>query len=536
MISVSELSMRYGEKVLFEKVSVKFRPGNRYGLIGANGSGKSTFMKILAGELEASTGDIAIDSGCTLGYLKQDHYQYEHHAILDVVYMGNEKLWALHQEREMLYAKADMTDKESVRMGEVEDEFGQAGGYTMETDAAKLLIGLGIEEKLHTEHLSTLTGGFKLRVLLAQALFGKPDILLLDEPTNHLDMASIDWLEDFLSVYKGTVIVISHDRFFINRVCTHIADLDYQEVRMFTGNYDEFMIANEQALEKTRRENAQKQKRIDDLNDFINRFSANASKAKQATSRQKELSKIEMQEIKPSSRVSPYIRFNPKTRLGEKVIEVENISKSYDKTLFSNYSGLFKNGERVGIIGTNGAGKTTFLKILAGELAPDTGKVIRGETVEIDVFPQDAKEVLNSTEPAINWLSHVPTTVGMGETELRSAMGRMLFRGDAVFKPVNVLSGGEKARLILAAMMLAQKNLLMFDEPTNHLDLEAIEALNFSLGLVKETLFFVSHDREFVRSLATRIIEIGDGRITDYPGTLDEYDAHKAAEKKKQRV
>lgn len=533
MITASEITMRFGEKILFENVSIKFRPGNRYGLIGANGAGKSTFMKILTGQQEASSGEVAIDQGCSLGYLKQDHYEYENANILDVVYMGNEKLWKLHEEREDLYSKADLSPEEMDRCGEVEDLFGEAGGYTMETDAAKLLVGLGIPEDKHEEPLSVLAGGWKLRVLLAQVLFAMPDILLLDEPTNHLDISSIDWLVDFLRGYKGTVVVISHNRYFLNQVSTHTADLDFEEIRIFNGNYDDFMITNEMLLEKQRRENVQKEKRAAELKGFINRFSANASKAKQATSRQKELEKIELTKMKPSTRVSPYIRFEPRERLGEKVIETENISKTFDEeTLFNNFSALIGNEEKIAIIGINGVGKTTLLKMLMKSLEPSSGTVNHGETVHIGYFPQDAADVLDMDSKAIDWLSKFLPDEGMGETELRAAMGKMLFRGESVFKETKVLSGGEKARLILAAMTLNGDNVLFLDEPTNHLDLEAIEALNYSLTLVKDTVVFVSHDREFINSLATRIIEISDGKITDYPGTLAEYESWKADRKK----
>ena len=537
MITASDITMRFGEKVLFENVSIKFRPDQRYGLIGANGAGKSTFMKILTGQLEPSAGEIAIDHGRTLGYLKQDHYEFEECTILDTVYMGNETLWKLHEEREMLYSKPDLSAEESERCGDVEDLFGEAGGYTMETDAAKLLVGLGFPEEKHEQPLSTLAGGWKLRVLLAQVLFAQPDILLLDEPTNHLDIASIDWVVDFLKSYKGTVIVISHNRYFLNQVSTQTADLDFEEIRIFNGNYDDFMIANEMLLEKMQRENAQKEKRATELKGFINRFSANASKAKQATSRQKELQKIELTKMKPSTRISPYIRFEARERLGEKVIEAENISKSFDdETLFENFSTLVSNKDKIAIIGINGVGKTTLLKLLMKQIETTSGTVNHGETVRIGYFPQDAAEVLNPDYTAIDWLSTFLPDDGMGETELRSAMGRMLFRGESVFKETKVLSGGEKARLILSSMTLAGYNVLFLDEPTNHLDLEAIEALNYSLTLVEETVVFVSHDREFINSLATRVIEISDGKIIDYPGTLSDFEDWKAKQKKAEKA
>ncbi len=527
MIAASDISMRFGQQTLFENVSVKFVPGCRYGLIGANGSGKSTFMKILSGQQQSSTGTVAIDKDCRMGFLKQNHYDYEDIPILDVVYMGNEELWKIYQEREYLYSKVDLTPEEEDRANDIEGLFSDAGGYTMEADAAKLLVGLGIPEEKHTLPLSSLTGGFKLRVLLAQVLFYNPDILLLDEPTNHLDMASIDWLCGLLKNHKGTVIVISHNRYFLNEVCTNIADLDYQEIRLFTGNYDDFMIANELALDRMRRENAKKETRISELKDFINRFGANASKARQATSRQKELDKIQLDELKPSSRVSPFIRLTPLTRLGEKVIEGTELTKTYDVTLFKKTDIAIGNAEKIAIIGANGAGKTTLLRTLLKKLEPTSGNVVHGDTVELSYFPQDASEILDMESRAIDWLARFAPREGLTEQEFRSFMGKMLFSGDEVHKPVKVLSGGEKARLVLAKMMLEAGNVLALDEPTNHLDLESIEALNYALTLFKNTILFVSHDREFISSLATRIIEIADGTITDFPGTLEEYEDFK---------
>ena len=532
MIAANQLTMRFGKRVLFENVSIKFREGHRYGLIGANGSGKSTFMKILAGILEQSSGEVTIDHGCTMGYLKQDHHLYDDQTILDTVYQGNEKLWAVHHEREELYSKADLTPEEEEAIGTIEERFEAVNGYTMETDAAKLLVGLGFPDEMHQEKMGTLQGGWKLRVLLAQVLFAHPDILLLDEPTNHLDMASRDWLENFLQRYNGTIIVISHDRYFLNQVSTHIADLDYEEIRMFTGNYDEFMITNEMLLQKHRKDTAATEKKIDELKGFINRFSANASKAKQATSRQKELDKIQMDKMKPSSRVSPYINFTPSERLGDRVIDLEGVSKSYDDQLFKDFTINIGPDEKIGIIGTNGAGKTTLLKTMLGEVKPDAGSVTQGETVKIGYFPQEAMDMLTPGKTALEWLMPFAPDTEMKETEVRSAMGRLLFKGDDAHKPVEVLSGGEKARLIVSRMLLEGGNVLVLDEPTNHLDLESIEALNYALTQIKETVIFVSHDREFISSLATRIIDMENGNITNYPGTLEEYETHKSKQKR----
>ena len=515
MIATSLLTKRFGADILFEDVSVKFTPSNCYGLVGANGSGKTTFIKILAGIESATRGEVTIGKECSLGYLRQDHEQFDDTPILDTVFMGNKKLWDLHQEREACFAKDDLSEAEHARSGEVEHEFGEAGGYTMEADAAKLLAGLGFTEDIFNQKMRTLQGGFKLRVLLAQVLFAKPDVLLLDEPTNHLDLESIEWLVDFLNRYEGTVIVISHDRFFLNQVCTHIADLDYHEVRMFTGNYDDFAIASLEQRELREKANAKTEKQIHDLKTFITRFSANASKSKQATSRKKLLGKIEINEMKPSSRVSPYIRFTNKRRLGEKVIAVEGLSKTYNTCLFKDFSCTIGPKERIAIIGKNGTGKTTLLKILCGLLQPDAGSVVRGETIQFSYFPQDPGEVLDPDKQALDWLTAFAAEENRTETELRSFMGRMLFSKDDVFKQVRVLSGGEKARLILAKMMLEGGNVMVLDEPTNHLDLESIEALNFALAQTEGTLIFVSHDHRLIASLATRIFELVDGKIVD---------------------
>jgi ATPase subunit of ABC transporter with duplicated ATPase domains len=520
VIATSKLTKRFGPDILFEDVSVKFTPGNCYGLIGANGSGKSTFMKILAGGIPSTHGEVMIGRDCTVGYLRQDHAEFNDVSILDTVYMGNWKLWELHLEREALYSKTELTDAEQARCDVIEDEFGHAGGYTMEADASKLLAGLGFTEDAFGKEMRTLQGGFKLRVMLAQVLFAHPDVLLLDEPTNHLDMESIEWLVDLLTRYEGTVIVISHDRFFLNQVCTHIADLDYHEIRMFTGNYDAFVVASLEARELREKANKKMEKQIHDLKTFISRFSANASKARQATSRQKLLGKIELEEMKPSSRVSPFIRFTPKRRLGDKVIEVEGVSKSYDRCLFKNFSCTIGPKEKVAIIGKNGVGKTTLLKILCGQLKPDTGSVSFGETVQLSIFPQDPMEVLVADSPALDWLASFVAETERNETELRSFMGRMLFSRDDVFKKIQVLSGGEKARLILAKMLLEGGNVTVLDEPTNHLDLESIEALNFALSQVENTVIFVSHDHRLVSSLATRILEVTPTGIIDRAGEM----------------
>ena len=520
VIATSKLTKRFGSDVLFEDVSVKFTPGNCYGLIGANGSGKTTFVKILAGLIPATHGEVVVGRGCTLGYLRQDHAEFDGVSILDTVFMGNRTLWELHLERETLYSATTLTDEESARCDVIEEEFGHAGGYSMETDAAKLLAGLGFTEDVFRREMRTLQGGFKLRVMLAQVLFAHPDVLLLDEPTNHLDLESIEWLVELLARYEGTVIVISHDRFFLNQVCTHIADLDYHEVRMFNGNYDAFVMASLEARELREKANKKMEKQIHDLKTFISRFSANASKARQATSRQRLLGKLELEEVKPSSRVSPFIRFTPKQRLGDKVIEVERIAMSYDRCLFKNFSCTIGPKEKVAIIGKNGVGKTTLLRTLCGLITPDSGSVVRGETVQLSLFPQDPAETLDPDCPALDWLRRFAADTQQNETELRSFMGRMLFSRDDVFKEIRVLSGGEKARLILARMMLEGGNVMVLDEPTNHLDLESIEALNFALSQLTGTVVFVSHDHRLIRSLATRIFEVRETEIIDRAGDL----------------
>ncbi len=531
MITTSKITMRFGKTALFEDVSVKFIPGNRYGLIGANGSGKSTFMKILTGQLDQSDGVVTIGNGCTLGYLRQDHSAFDEQSIIDTVYTGNDKLWKLHCEREYLYSQDELTDAENDRCSHIEEEFGDAGGYTMEAEAAALLIGLGFTEDLFEQKMDVLQGGFKLRVLLAQVLFGQPDILLLDEPTNHLDMGSIEWLVDLLKRYSGTILTISHDRFFLNQVCTHIADLDFHEIRMFPGNYDDFTIASLEARELQEKANKKVEKQANELKAFISRFSSNASKAKQATSRKKTLDKLDIKKFKASSRVSPFIRFAAKTRLGDKVIDAKEISKAYDEKLFSNFSCTIGPEERIAIIGKNGTGKTTLLNILCDQLKSDSGHVKFGETIDIGLFPQDSSGLLEPGVKAIDWLGRFAAS-GTSEVELRSFMGRMLFRGEDVMKKIGVLSGGEKARLILSKMTMEGGNVLALDEPTNHLDLESIEALNFALSLFTNTLIFVSHDHRFIATLATRIFEITEAGIIDYPGTLDEYEAMKKSQKK----
>ena len=523
MISASGISLNYGKQPLFENVSIKFKSGHRYGLIGANGSGKSTFLKILAGIEQPTAGSVALDTGAKIGYLKQDHYQYENETVINAVMMGDPEFWKVHKERDDLYSKEEMTDDEGIRVSELEELYADMGGYEAESKAGELLEGLGIPTDVHDKPLSVLTGGFKLRVLLAQVLFQSPDVLLLDEPTNHLDIKTINWLENILKTYNGVVIVISHDRHFINSVATYICDLDYGEIRIYPGNYDDFMEASTQVREQQLNENKRKKEKIQELQEFVNRFSANASKSKQATSRARQIEKIKLEDIKPSSRVSPYIRFKIKTPLGKDVIEATNISKTYDHTLFKDFNIFIGKGEKVAIIGTNGVGKTSLLKCLMREMEPDTGSVKWGESVQASYFPQDHRDAIKEDKPTlIDWLYQF-TQPDTDTNVIRSILGRMLFSGDTAKKSTSVLSGGEKSRLIIAKMILEEDNLLALDEPTNHLDLESIEALNYALSIFEGTVLIVSHDREFVSSLATRIIEVTPEGIIDFKGNYDDY-------------
>ncbi|MCB1157238.1 MAG: ABC-F family ATPase, partial [Leptospiraceae bacterium] len=522
--STSGLTLRYGKKTLFENVSIKFKEGCRYGLIGANGTGKSTFLKILAGLETTFSGSISIDNNVRVGYLKQDHFEYENETIMNAVLMGHKELWEISKERDYLYGLEEMTEEQGIRVSELEEMYADLGGYESESYAGELLEGLAIPTDIHRETMSTISGGFKLRVLLAQVLYQKPDVLLLDEPTNHLDIKTINWLENFLTSYNGVIIVISHDRHFINSVASHIADLDYQGIKIYPGNYDDFMEASTMAREQLVAENKRKKEKIAELQEFVNRFSANASKAKQATSRARLIDKIKLDEIKPSSRVSPYIRFNIKTPLGKDVIHADHISKAFsENVIFKNAELNIQKGEKVAIIGTNGIGKTTLLKTLMKQLDPDSGVVNWGASVNVSYLPQDHREGLGEDAPTlIEWLyRYAPSDTDT--SIIRGLLGRMLFSGEMAKKDTSVLSGGEKVRLMIARMIMDECNVLGLDEPTNHLDLESIEALNYALSIFPGTVIFVSHDREFVSSLATRIIEIYDEKVVDFNGSYDDY-------------
>ncbi|PUA28787.1 MAG: ABC-F family ATPase [Cellvibrio sp. 79] len=520
MISTANITMQFGAKPLFENVSVKFNNSNRYGLIGANGCGKSTFMKILGGDLEPSAGQVMLEPNTRLGKLKQDQFAYEEYTVVDTVIMGHTELWAVKAERDRIYALPEMSEDDGMRVAELEVAFAEMDGYTAESRAGELLLGLDIPVEQHFGLMSAVAPGWKLRVLLAQALFSDPEVLLLDEPTNNLDINTIRWLETILSERNSTIIIISHDRHFLNAVCTHMADLDYGELRVYPGNYDDYMMASTQAREKLVNENAKKKAQIAELQTFVSRFSANASKAKQATSRARQIEKIQLDDIKPSSRVSPYIKFTQNKKLHRQAVTLEQVSKGYDRPLFTDLSLQVEAGERIAIIGPNGAGKTTLLRCLYGDLQPDSGTVKWAEQAEIGYFAQDHAADFADDSNLFDWMKQ--WTKG-DEQLVRGALGRMLFSNDEVKKNVKVLSGGEKGRMLFGKLSLVNPNVLLMDEPTNHLDMESIEALNLALENYPGTLVFVSHDREFVSSLATRIIDMQPSGIIDFHGNYEDY-------------
>ncbi len=522
MIRVTDLSVSFGSRILFEDVNLSFDAGNRYGLIGANGSGKSTFMKILVGDFEQSSGTVTIAPGLRVGVLRQDHYQYDEYTVLDTVLMGYPELFEVMRERERMYALPEMTDEEGMRVGELESAFADMDGYSAEYFAAELLEGLGIPVEKHGELMSSMIGGFKLRVLLAQVLFGRPDVLLLDEPTNHLDLDTIRWLENFLLGHKGTIVIISHDRHFLNTVCTHMVDVDYKQISMFSGNYDYFIAASTLAREQLLAENTRNLEKISELRDFVARFSANKSKAKQATSRQKQIEKIEIQEIRPSSRVSPYIKFTSKQPLGKQVVSLHQVSKSFgDLSVLQSVKLEIASGEKVAVLGVNGIGKTTLLNVMMGELIPNEGTVTWGKSAQPTYFTQDHHETIPKDTTVYEWLRSFDEEAD--QQTLRSILGRMLFSKDEVHKSTEVLSGGETARLMIAKMLLLQGNVLVLDEPTNHLDLESIDALSKALAEFTGTVVFVSHARQLVTDVATRIVELTSYGLIDFIGSYDEY-------------
>lgn len=529
MISTANITMQFGDKPLFEDISVNFGDGNRYGLIGANGSGKSTFMKILDGTLEPTNGNVSITPGERIGKLSQDQFAYEEFNVVDTVIMGYKELWEVKQERDRIYALPEMSEEEGMRVGELEMEFAEMDGYTAESRAGELLMGVGIPIEQHTGPMSKVAPGWKLRVLLAQALFSDPDILFLDEPTNNLDIHTIRWLEKVLQERRSTMIIISHDRHFLNSVCTHVADLDYGDIKLFPGNYDEYMTAATMARERMQSENAKKKAQIAELKEFVSRFSANASKAKQATSRAKQIDKIQLDEIKPSSRVNPFIRFKQDKKLFRNALEVEALKMSYDEPLFNNETFNIEVGERIAVIGQNGVGKTTLLRNALGEVPINDGKIKWSENAEIGYYAQDHEHEFETDLNVYDWMYQWRKD-DEDEQFVRGVLGQMLFSKDDIKKPVKVLSGGEKGRMLFGKIMMQRPNVIIMDEPTNHLDMESIESLNLALANYEGTLMFVSHDREFVSSLASQVFEISDGKIERFVGSYDDYLKHKDAQ------
>ena len=523
MISTSGVTLQFGKRVLFKDVSIKFTPGNCYGVIGANGAGKSTFLKLLSGDIEPTKGSIDITPGERMSVLKQDHYAYDEYEVLRTVIMGNQHLVDIMDEKDAIYAKPDFSDEDGIRAGELEAEFAELNGWDAESDAAKLLNGLGIGEEYHYQKMSELDPALKVRVLLAQALFGNPDILLLDEPTNHLDLASINWLEDFLAGFENTVIVVSHDRHFLNQVCTHIADVDFGKIQLYVGNYDFWYHSSQLALQLAKDANKKKEEKIKELQTFIARFAANASKSKQATSRKKLLDKITLEDIKPSSRRYPYIAFTPDREAGDQLLLVEGISKTIDgEKVLNNVSFTVKKGEKIAFTGPNSAGKTALFQILMGEMEPDEGSFKWGVTTTQAYLPNDNTQYFEGCELILtDWLRQY--SKDPDESFVRGFLGRMLFSGEESLKKASVISGGEKVRCMLSKMMLSGANVLLMDEPTNHLDLESITALNDGLIAFKGTLLFVSHDHQFVQTIADRIIELTPEGIFDKLTSYDDF-------------
>ncbi len=519
----SNVTMQFGSKPLFENISVKFGGGNRYGLIGANGSGKSTFMKILGGDLEPTLGNVSLDPNERIGKLRQDQFAFEEFSVLDTVIMGHGDLWEVKQERDRIYSLAEMSEEDGYKVADLEVLYGEMDGYSAEARAGELLLGVGIPVEQHYGPMSEVAPGWKLRVLLAQALFSNPDILLLDEPTNNLDIDTIRWLEQTLNDRDSTMIIISHDRHFLNMVCTHMADLDYGELRVYPGNYDEYMTAATQARERLLADNAKKKAQIADLQSFVSRFSANASKSRQATSRARQIDKIKLDEVKASSRQNPFIRFEQDKKLFRNALEVEALAKGFDNgPLFKNVNLLLEVGEKLAILGANGVGKSTMLKTLVGDMTPDNGTVKWSENAQIGYYAQDHEYEFENDLTVFEWMSQWKQESD-DEQAVRSILGRLLFSQDDIKKPAKVLSGGEKGRMLFGKLMMQKPNILVMDEPTNHLDMESIESLNMALEMYQGTLIFVSHDREFVSSLATRVIEITPERVVDFTGNYEDY-------------
>ena len=533
MISANNITLRVGKKALFEDVNIKFTEGNCYGLIGANGAGKSTFLKILSGQLEPTKGDIVITPGQRLSFLQQDHFKYDAYPVLDTVIMGNERLYQIMKEKEAIYAKEDFTDEDGIRASELEGEFAEMNGWEAESDAATLLNGLGVDTEFHYTQMADLTGSMKVKVLLAQALFGNPDILLLDEPTNHLDLPAIEWLEEFLINFDNTVIVVSHDRYFLNKVCTHTADIDYGKIQLYAGNYDFWFESSQLLIKQMKEANKKKEEKIKELQEFISRFSANASKSKQATSRKRALEKIQLDDMRPSSRKYPYIDFRPNREIGNEVLMVENLSKTIDGVkVLDNISFTLGREDKVAFVGANEQAITTFFKILTGEIEPDEGNYKWGVTTSQAYFPKDNTQEFDNDLTITDWLTQYSEI--KDATYVRGFLGRMLFPGEDGVKRVRVLSGGEKVRCLLSKMMISGANILILDEPTNHLDMESITALNNGLIKFPGVILFTSHDHQFVQTTANRIMEIlPNGKLVDKITTYDEYLASDEMAKKR---
>ena len=533
MISANNITLRVGKKALFEDVNIKFTEGNCYGLIGANGAGKSTFLKILSGQLEPTKGDIVITPGQRLSFLQQDHFKYDAYPVLDTVIMGNERLYQIMKEKEAIYAKEDFTDEDGIRASELEGEFAEMNGWEAESDAATLLNGLGVDTEFHYTQMADLTGSMKVKVLLAQALFGNPDLLLLDEPTNHLDLPAIEWLEEFLINFDNTVIVVSHDRYFLNKVCTHTADIDYGKIQLYAGNYDFWFESSQLLIKQMKEANKKKEEKIKELQEFISRFSANASKSKQATSRKRALEKIQLDDMRPSSRKYPYIDFRPNREIGNEVLMVENLSKTIDGVkVLDNISFTLGREDKVAFVGANEQAITTFFKILTGEMEPDEGNYKWGVTTSQAYFPKDNTQEFDNDLTITDWLTQYSEI--KDATYVRGFLGRMLFPGEDGVKRVRVLSGGEKVRCLLSKMMISGANILILDEPTNHLDMESITALNNGLIKFPGVILFTSHDHQFVQTTANRIMEIlPNGKLVDKITTYDEYLASDEMAKKR---
>ena len=522
MISTSNVSLRFGKKALFEDVNIKFVPGHCYGLIGANGAGKSTFLKILTGEIEPTSGEVIITPGERLSFLKQEHFQYDECTVLDTVIMGNQRLYDIMKEKDAIYMKEDFSDEDGIRASELEGEFAEMNGWEAESDAATLLNGLGVDTEYHYNLMKDLNGSLKVKVLLAQALFGNPDILLLDEPTNHLDLDAIEWLEEFLINFDNTVIVVSHDRYFLNKVCTQIADIDYAKIQLYAGNYDFWYESSQLIVKQMKEANRKKEEKIKELQDFIQRFSANASKSKQATSRKRALEKIELDEIRPSSRKYPYIDFRPNREIGNEVLTVEHLSKTIDGVkVLDDISFVVGREDKIAFVGSNGLAKTTLFQILAGQMEPDEGSYKWGITTSQSYFPKDNTKDFDSDDAIVDWLTQYSDN--KDATYVRQFLGRMLFPGDAGVKKVRVLSGGEKVRVMLSKLMISGANVLIVDEPTDHLDMESITALNNGLIKFPGVLLFSSRDHQVVQTTANRIMEIVNGKLIDKITTYDEY-------------